>query len=110
MHRLQVDRYVPVGEVLAGEIDHVPGERLHEHVVGLDIHRRRKVVIDAEIIELMWRGAAADADLEASAAEVIEHADLFGEPERVMRGQHIDQRAQTNPPRALRDRRKEHVG
>src|SRR5262245_27833687 len=61
--RLQVDRHVLVAKMRAGKIDLFPGQRLHDHLIGLDIHRLREVVIDAEIVELLRRGAAADADL-----------------------------------------------
>ena len=64
----------------------------------------RLVMIDAEIIEFMRRGAAADADLDTAAAEMIQHADFFGEPQRMMRRQHIDQRAEPDAARALGDR------
>jgi hypothetical protein len=33
---------------------------------------------------------------------MVEHADLFGEPQRVMGGQDINQRAQAETPRTLR--------
>ena len=42
----------------------------------------------------MRRRAAADADLEPALAQMIEHADFFGEPQRMMRRQYIDQRAE----------------
>ena len=44
----------------------------------------------------------AEPELEASLAEMIEHADLFHQPQRVVEGQQVDQRAQTDPRRPLR--------
>ena len=76
-------------------------QRLHDDGIGLDIHRLRLIRIDTEIVEFMRRGAAADADLDAAAAQMIEHADFFGEPQWMMRRQHIDQRAETDAARAL---------
>ena len=95
--------------MLAGKIDLVFGQRLHDDGKGLDIHRLRLLVIDAEIVELVRRGAAADADLDATAAEVIQHADFLGEPQRVVRRQHVDQRAETDAARALGDGGQEHA-
>jgi hypothetical protein len=39
--------------------------------------------------------AAADTDLQAPVAEVIEHADLFDQPQWMVQGQHVDARAET---------------
>jgi hypothetical protein len=36
---------------------------------------------------------------------MVEHADLFGEPQRVMGGQDINQRAQAETPRAAPQQR-----
>ncbi len=96
--------------VLAAEIDLARGQRLPDDVVGLDIHRRRVIGIDAEILQLMRRGAAADADLEPAAAQMIEHADFFGEPQRMMGGQDVDQGAEADAPGALRHRGEKHAG
>ena len=79
--------------MLAREIHLVPCQRLHDDLIRLDIHRLRDIRIDAEIIQLMRRGAAADADLDPAVAQVIEHANFLGEPQRMMRREHIDQRA-----------------
>src|SRR2546423_1441217 len=57
----------------------------------------------------MRRGAAADADLDAATAQMIQHADFFGEPQRMMRRQHIDQRAEPDTRGALRDRCEKHA-
>ena len=41
--------------------------------------------------------------------KMIEHADFLGEPQRMMRRQHIDQRAEADALRPLRDRGEEHA-
>src|SRR5215471_11298536 len=51
----------------------------------------------------MRRGAAPDADFQAAAAQMIQHADLLGEPQRVMHRQHIDQRSEAQAFGSLRD-------
>ena len=110
LRRLQVDRHLLVVIVLAGKVDLVPGQRLHDDAVSLDIHRLRLVGIDAEIIQLVRRGAATDTDFDAAEAEMIQHADFFREPQRMMRREHIDQRAETDAARALGDGGQEHAG
>ena len=45
--------------------------------------------------------AAADADLEPPVAQVVEHADLFDQAERVMQRKHVDARAESQARRAL---------
>ena len=92
------------------EIDLRLGQGLFDDVIGLDITRRRPFRIDAEILQLMRRSAPPDAPFEAAVAEVVEHADLFREPQRMMHGEHIDERSKPNAPRPLRDRREEHAG
>ena len=59
------------------------------------------VRIDAVIADLVRRRAAADADFEAAVAEMVEHADFFREPQRMMRRQDVDQCAEAKPPGAL---------
>ena len=60
--------------------------------------------VDAVIAELDRRDAAADAELEPAAAHLVEHADLFGQPQRMIERKHIDQRPEAQPLGALRDR------
>ena len=69
----------------------------------------RHVGIDAEIVQLVRRGATADANLEPAATQMVEHADFLGEPERMMRRQHVDQRTEAQPPGALRHRSQKHA-
>jgi hypothetical protein len=57
---------------------------------------------DAIISDFVGRDAAADAELEPAAAELVEHADLFEEAQRVMQRQRVDQRPEAQAPRALR--------
>ena len=55
-------------------------------------------------MQLMRRRAAADPDLDPALAQVIQHADFFGEPQRMVRRQHVDQRTEPQALGALRDR------
>jgi hypothetical protein len=94
----------------ASEIHSRLGQGLLDDVIGLDIARWRLFRIDAEILQFMRRSAPPDAPFEAAAAEVVEHTDLFREPQRMMHRQHIDERPQPNALRPLRDRREKHAG
>ena len=53
--------------------------------------------------------AAAHADLQPSVAQVVEHADLFDQAERMVQRQHVDARAEAQASRALGHRGQEHV-
>ena len=66
--------------------------------------------IDAEEGGLVGRGAAADAQLEAAAAHLVEHADLFGQAQRMIEAERIDQRAETERGGALGDGGEEQAG
>src|SRR5262249_34112844 len=57
----------------------------------------------------MGRGAAPDPKLQPPAAEVIEHADFLGKPQRVIEWKLVHQRAKTQSLCALRDSRQEQV-
>ena len=110
LRRLHIDRHVLELIVLAAKIHLGLRQRLHDDGIGLDIHRLRLVRIDAEIVQFMRRRAAADADLDPALAQMIQHADFFGKPQRMMRRQHVDQRAEPQAFGTLRHRRQKHAG
>ena len=49
-------------------------------------------------------------ELEASAAQLVEHADLLDQPQRMVQRQRVDQRAEAQVPRALGHRGEENLG
>jgi len=53
--------------------------------------------------------APSDTDLQASATQVVEHADLFDQPERMVQRQDVDTRPESHALRALRHATQEHV-
>ena len=59
--------------------------------------------------EGLHHAAAAHADLQPPVAQVVEHADLFDQPQRVVQRQHVDARAEAQAPRALGHAAQEHV-
>jgi hypothetical protein len=66
--------------------------------------------IDPVIRGLDRRDAAPDAELEAPSAELVEHADLLDQAQRVVERKHIDQRAEAQFLCALRDGGEKHAG
>src|SRR6202022_152769 len=81
--------------IFALEVDLRLRQRLLDDVVSLDIHRRRLLRVDAEILQFVPGCAAADTDVEPAIAEMVEHADFLGEPQRMMGGQYVNQRTET---------------
>ena len=104
LQRPQRHRHVLVGVVLARIAELVVGQRRGQAVerVDEDVARFRRG--DLVIGELIGRHAAPDADLEPAVAQVIEDADLLGEPQRRNERQQIDQRADPHPLGRARER------
>src|ERR1700738_481848 len=61
------------------------------------------------IAQLDRRDSASDANLHAAAAQIVQHADLFDETQRVIEREQIDQRPDAQSPRAWNDRGEEHA-
>src|SRR5262249_13939075 len=97
------------GETVASVVDALLREALVEHVQDVLVVSARLLEIDAVGIELHRRDAAPHADVEASAAEMIEHAQLFQQPQRMVERQEIEQRAEADAPRFARGGGKKHA-
>ena len=110
LHRAEDHRHFIEAVELAFKGQLVRGEALEQHLKGLMIHRLRLRKIERVVRGLERRHAAADAELQAPAAHLIEHADFFDEPQRMIKGQQIDHRAKAQLRGALRQRRKKHAG
>src|SRR5262249_56481197 len=75
-----------------------PGEDdLERFLVDLGRFQEIHVVVR----ELVGRDATPDAELEAPAAQLIEHANLLDQAERKIERQDVDERAEPDAPRAL---------
>ena len=109
LHGTQLHPRVGQDVVLALEVQPLGGERAQQDLQPLGVHARGLVGIDAEHPQLDRRDPAPDAQLEAAAAERVQHADLLGEPHRVVQRERVDERAEAQPRRALRDGRQEHA-
>ena len=76
----QDHRHVVVLVILAVEVQLVRCEALQHELKSLVIHLGGLLEIDAVEFRLEVRDAAAKPKLETSAAQMIEHADLFDQP------------------------------
>ena len=85
------------------------GQPLEHELDRLGVDLLRLLRIDAVIFELDRRGAAPEADFEAPAAQLVEHADFLDQPQRVMERHRPDQRTEPKPRRALRHSGEEHA-
>src|SRR5262249_62157534 len=55
---------------------------------------------DVEQLELALPVAEAEADLEPTAAQLVDDGDVLGEPDRVLEGPEQDRRSEPHPRRA----------
>ena len=84
-----------VGQLLRGQALEEDREALVEALAPA-------LPVDVEEADLDRRDAGAHTELQAAAAEVIEHADLVDEPQWVIERQAVDERPQTQRRGALR--------
>src|SRR5262249_11157414 len=75
LQRLDFHRHAAEGKSPALEVEHLVGQSLEHKVDRLRVDLLRVLWIDAVVFELDGRGTAAEAEFEASAAQLVEHAD-----------------------------------
>ena len=110
LQRLQLHGHVLEVEELAGEVEGLPRQSLKDEIEALGVDALRLLRVLPEHGQFDGGGAAAEADVQPPAAHLVEHADLFDEPERMVERQRIDQRAEAKPPGPLGHRGQEHAG
>jgi hypothetical protein len=88
----------------------VGGQAAQQHLQRFGVHRTGIRRIIAEIAVLDRRDAAPDAQQQASTAHLVQHADLIDQPQRMIQRQRVDQRAEAQALRALRDGGQIHAG
>src|SRR6476660_3954068 len=74
LHWRNLHRHIAEGKSLAGKIQDLAGEALEHQLDGLGIDFLRVRGIGTVVFRLDRNGAAAEADLESAAAQLIEHA------------------------------------
>src|SRR6185312_1383919 len=82
---------------LAGEAELIDREALEQQLKGLVIHRLGRGEIERVILAFERRHAAADAELEAAAAQLVEHADFLYQAQRMIERQQEDHRPEAQP-------------
>ena len=110
LHRMQDHRHLVETIEFSRERQLIRREALEQHLECFVVHRLRLREIERVIRGLERRHAAADPELESSAAHLIEHADFLDQPQRMIERQQIDHRAEAEPGGALRQCRKENAG
>jgi hypothetical protein len=78
--------------------------------LDVDLLRHGAIGILAVAAALERRDSASDAEIEAPAAHLVEHADLLRQTQRIVERQAIHHRTEAQPLRALADARQEHAG
>jgi len=86
-------------------LEHARRQGLGQRPERLGVDRLRVRRVDTEVGELVGADTAADAEVEATVGHLVEGGDLFGEPERMVGGEHVDERAEPHRRRPLRERR-----
>ena len=79
--------------MLALVVEHAVGEALGDYVQRLLKHWSRLLVRYVVEGEFDGRDAPANAEFEPAPGQVVQHAYLLGQPEGVVYGQQVDQRA-----------------
>src|SRR5713226_8652357 len=103
LKRLDLHGDIPEAKSLALEIEHLVGQA-REHELGrFGVDVLCYLRIRPVIFELDGYGAAAEADFEATAAQLIEHANFLDQAERMVERHRPNQRPETKPLRPLRD-------
>jgi hypothetical protein len=72
-------------------------QRVHDRLEVLVVQALGVGSLDPVGKQLIRVAALAEPDLEAAAAELIEHRDLLRQPRRLVEGKHVHQRAQPDP-------------
>src|SRR5215471_2408195 len=94
LYRFGLNKIVLVVVETTFEVENVGFERAHQHRERFLIHRRCLSGIDSKSLMLDERTAAAHAHSQASAAQMVEHADFLVEPQGVIERQHVHKRTQ----------------
>ena len=110
LHGLQLHRNIVVDEMASFVVEHLLAQPEQDDVERLLEQRARMHRVDAMIGQLEDRDAPSDAELEAAAAEMIQHADFPDQAQRIVERQQIDQWSEADALGALRDGGQEDPG
>jgi len=86
----------------AVEIQHLYFAGLHQDRECLVIHRLCRGRIDPIPLMLEQCATATNAKLQPPTAQVVEHTDLLVKPQRMVQGEDVYERTESDPPSPLR--------
>ena len=110
LNRAQLHRKIGVVVIPAVVVQHLAGETVEHDLERFVVEATDFGVRDTKMADLECRDATPNTELETPPAQVIEHANLFDQPERSVERQNIDQRPEKDAAGALGDCGEEHAG
>jgi len=93
----------------AVEVQHLCFAGVHQDRECLVVHRLRRGRIYPIALMLEQRPTATNAKLQPPSVQVVEHTDLLVKPQRMMQGEDVDQRTESDPPSPLRHGGEKHA-
>ena len=110
LQRFERHRHIVEREVLAVEIQTFHGKAFEDELKAFAVDFLRRIGVFAIDRRLDQRRAAAQTNFKPSAADLVEHANLLDQAQRMIERQHKHHRPEAEPPRALRQCGKKDVG
>ena len=110
LQRLHDHRHVVKVEPIALIVDAVAGEALVEDIENVIEIPARLAKVHPIGLELHRGNTAPEADVESPIAEMIEHAQLLEQPQRMVEREKIEQRAEPDALCLARSSGEEHAG
>src|SRR5262245_21695265 len=110
LQRFQLHRDVLEGKKVAAKIEGSLGEALYDQLQSFHVDLLRLCRVESIEGSFSGRGSTAEADLQPPAANLVKHTDFFDQPNRMVKRQRIDQRAETKSLCALRHGSQEYAG
>src|SRR5256885_4106309 len=102
LERSQHHRHLAVRVARPAVLEHLVRQPGQNHLERLAVDLLGLERVQVEVRHLVRHDAAPDAEVEAPARHLIEHADLLDQPQRIVERQAVDARPQADAPRALR--------
>src|SRR5436190_9442048 len=109
LQRLELHGDAAEGKSPAFEVEYLLGQPLNHQLDCLSIDLLRVLRIGAVVFKLDRRSAAPEAELQPSAAQLVQHADFLDQPQGMMERHRPHQRPEPQASRALGDSGKKHA-
>jgi hypothetical protein len=106
----QDHRDFPVRVARAAMIEHLAGQPLEDDLQRLLVDLLGLQMVEIEVRHLVGHDPPSHPEIEAAAREMVQHAHLLDQPERIVEGQAVDARPEADAARALRRGGEEDAG